>query len=305
MNELAAIPRTRTLGKSGIVVSSMAWGMWRFAGRTVVEARALVNAALESGITLFDTADIYGADTSGGFGSAEALLGQVFTEDGSARDRMVLATKGGIVPGVPYDQSPAHLEAAIDASLRRLNTQHIDLYQIHRPDILAHPHETARTMEKARALGKIGAFGVSNFTPAQTAAMEAAMPAHGLPLSTTQPEFSPLALGPIEDGTLDLAMTHDHAVLAWSPLGGGRISNPANPREAAVAGALDEVAEAHGVSRTAAAYSWVMAHPAHPIPIIGSQHAARIREAADAYKVGWTRAAWYKILVASREEPLP
>ena len=304
MSELPQVPTTRLLGKSGIVVSSMAWGMWRFAGRSVSEARALVEAALESGITLFDTADIYGFDGKGGFGDAESLLGRVLAESSRLRDRMVLATKGGITPPTPYDSSAAYLESAIDASLKRLGVPRIDLYQVHRPDILTHPHQIARAMEKAYALGKVGAFGVSNVTPAQVTAMNAMMPRE-LPLSTTQPELSALCLTPIEDGTLDIAMTHNQAVLAWSPLGGGRIANPTNEREAAVAAALDNVATAHNVSRTAAAYAWIMAHTAHPVPIVGSQDAARIREAADAYKVRWTRESWYKVLVASRQEPLP
>ena len=304
MSELGQIPATRLLGKSGIVVSSMAWGMWRFSGRSVAEATALVETALDSGITLFDTADIYGFNGKSGFGDAETLLGQVFATNPHLRDRMVLATKGGIMPPLPYDSSPAYLESAIDASLKRLGVHRIDLYQIHRPDILTHPHEIARAMEKAYALGKIGAFGVSNVTPAQMNAINALMP-RDLPLSTTQPELSPLCLTTIENGTLNIAMTHNQAVLAWSPLGGGRIANPTNEREIAVATALDAVAHAYSVSRTAAAYAWIMAHPAHPIPIVGSQHAPRIAEAADAYKVRWTRESWYKVLVASRQEPLP
>ena len=304
MSELPKVPPTRLLGKSGIVVSSMAWGMWRFAGRTVSEARALVEAALDSGITLLDTADIYGFDGTGGFGDAESLLGHVFAESPGLRDRMVLATKGGIIPPAPYDSSPAYLESAINASLKRLGVPRIDLYQVHRPDILTHPHEVARAMEKAYALGKIGAFGVSNVTPAQMSAMNAMMP-RDLPLSTTQPELSPLCLTTIEDGTLDIAMMHNQAVLAWSPLGGGRIANPTDTRETAVAAALDDVANAHSVSRTAAAYAWIMAHPAHPIPIVGSQDAGRIKESADACKVRWTRESWYKVLVASRGVPLP
>lgn len=305
MSVLEKPPVRRQLGKSGIFVSSLAWGMWRFAGRELAEARSLVDAALESGITLFDTADIYGHDGTNQFGDAERLLGRVFADTPALRDRMVLATKGGIDPGVPYDQSARYLEAAIDASLKRLNTQRIDLYQIHRPDILTHPQEIGRVMERARALGKVHAFGVSNYTPAQTAALEAFMPRHGLPLSTTQPEFSPLHLGPIEDGTLDYAMTHNLAPLAWSPLGGGRIAEPQTERERNVAAALDEVANAQTVSRTAAAYAWVMAHPSRPIPIVGSQNPDRIREAADAYKVEWRRTAWYKVLVASRGQRLP
>ncbi len=304
MSNLPAIPTTRLLGKSGIVVSSMAWGMWRFAGRSVSDARALVEAALDSGIILLDTADIYGFNGSSGFGDAETLLGEVLAEDKSLRHRMVLATKGGILPPLPYDSSAAYLDNALDASLKRMGVARVDLYQIHRPDILTHPHEIARFAEKAYALGKIGAFGVSNMTPAQTAAMLAFMP-RDLPLSTIQPELSPLCLDTIVDGTLDLALHHNLAPMAWSPLGGGRIASPTNARETAVAAALDVVAKAHDVSRTAAAYSWIMAHPAHPIPIVGSQHVDRIREAADAYKVSWSRESWYAVLVASRGEKLP
>ena len=305
MSSLPPVSTTRLLGKSGIITSSMAWGMWRFAGRSVADARALVEAALDSGITLLDTADIYGFDGKGGFGDAEALLGQVFAEAPSLRHRMVLATKGGIIPPLPYDNSPAYLEKALDASLKRMGIPRVDLYQIHRPDILTHPHEIAKFAEKAYALGKIGAFGVSNYTPAQTRALQALMPAHGIQLSTTQPEISPLHLDAIVDRTLDIAMQHDLCPLAWSPLGGGRIANPSGDREIAVAAAIDSVATAHGVSRTAAAYSWIMAHPSRPIPIVGSQHVDRIREAADAYRVRWTRENWYAVLVASRGEKLP
>ena len=305
MSTLPPVPATRLLGKSGISVSSLAWGMWRFAGRSVADARALVEAALETGITLLDTADIYGFDGKSGFGDAEALLGQVFAAAPNLRDRMVLATKGGIMPPLPYDSSAAYLESALDSSLRRMGVARVDLYQIHRPDILTHPLEIVKFAEKAYTLGKIGAFGVSNYTPAQTRTLLALMPAHGIPLSTIQPEISPLHLDAIVDRTLDIAMQHDLAPLAWSPLGGGRIADPSGARETAVAAALDAVADAQGVSRTAATYSWIMAHPSRPIPIVGSQHVDRIREAADAYKVTWTHEDWYAVLVASRGEKLP
>ena len=304
MSALPPTPATRLLGRSGIVTSSLAWGMWRFAGRNTDEARALVEATLDAGITLLDTADIYGFDGTDGFGEAEALLGRVLAESPGLRSRMVLASKGGIMPPIPYDSSTAYLEVALDASLRRLGVERLDLYQIHRPDILTHPDEVARFAENAHAQGKIAAFGISNVTVAQTRALASFMP-DALPLATTQPELSALCLTTIEDGTLDLAMEHDLAVLAWSPLGGGRIAEPTNARERAVAAALDAVAHEQAVSRTAAAYAWVMAHPAHPIPIVGSQNAARIAEAADAHKVRWTRESWYAVLVASRGEQLP
>jgi predicted oxidoreductase len=233
--------------------------MWRLAedGRTAADAARLVHAALDAGITLLDTADIYGFDGTGGFGDAEALLGEVLAAEPGLRARMVLATKGGILPPLPYDQSAAYLNAAIDASLRRLRTDVIDLWQVHRPDILAHPLEVARVLDDAVAAGKIRSLGVSNFTIHQIAALQHFL---GHKLVATQPEISPLRIACFENGELDQAMTMGLVPLAWSPLGGDAWRPPTNAR--AVAAALDKVAKAQGVSRTVAAFAWLMAHPA-------------------------------------------
>jgi predicted oxidoreductase len=264
--QLLPAPTPVRIGKDGPAVAPIAWGMWRFAGQSEAAAQALAEAALDAGITLFDTADIYGFGEQG-FGAAEALLGRVFAASPGLRERMVLATKGGITPPMPYDSSAAWLTRAIDDSLRRLQTDRVELWQVHRPDILTHPQEVARTLEDAHAAGKIGTVGVSNFTPAQIDAL-----AHYLtiPLATNQPEFSALHLGPLVDGQFDQAMRMGLAVLAWSPLGGGRIAAPTNAREEAVAAALDRVAEA-----------------------------------ATATQVRWTRTDWYTVLVAARGEALP
>lgn len=302
MSLLPATSPTRTLGPGGKVVSSLAWGMWRFTGDDVGAAQRLVEAAFAAGITLFDTADIYGFNGSGGFGDAEMLLGKVFKAAPGLREKMVLATKGGIMPPLPYDQSRDYLTSALDASLTRLGVDHVDLWQVHRPDVLTHPQELARTLEDMVKSGKVGAVGVSNFTQAQVESLHSVL---SIPLATTQPEISALAIDPIENGLLDQAMRLGTAVLAWSPLGQGRIAHPTTKRELDVVEALDLVATAHEVSRTATAYSWLMAHPAGIIPIVGSQQAERIAEAADAYKVRWSRTNWYKVLTAARQEPLP
>lgn len=304
MSQLPGPPESRHLGSSTITVSPIAWGMWRFAsgGRSATDAARLVHAALDAGITLFDTADIYGFDGASGFGDAEALLGEVLAADRGLRQRMVLATKGGIRPPLPYDQSAGYLAAAIDASLRRLGCETIDLYQIHRPDILTHPQEVARALADAVASGKVRALGVSNFTVEQVRALHAFT---GGALATTQPEISPLRIDCFANGELDQAMQLGLTPLAWSPLGGGRLLDPASPRDQAVAAALDRIAAEHRVSRSVAAYSWLMAHPAGIIPIVGSQDAARIAEAAQSLALRWTREDWYAVLVAARGERLP
>ena len=304
MTDLTPPAAERHLGTSDIAISPIAWGMWRLAdnGRSADEAALLVHAALDAGITLLDTADIYGFDGEGGFGDAESLLGEVLTAEPELRGRMVLATKGGIRPPLPYDQSPAYLAEAIDASLRRLKVETIDLYQIHRPDILAHPQEVARALEDAVASGKIRALGVSNFTQSQ---IEALVHFLDTPLVTTQPEISPLRIDCFENGELDQAMRLGLTPMAWSPLGGGRLLNAESKRDKQVVAALDSVANAQGVSRAVAAYSWLMAHPAGIVPIIGSQSAERIAEGAEALGVRWTRQDWYAVLVAARGEDLP
>jgi predicted oxidoreductase len=304
MSELPLPPATRILGVSNIEVSPIAWGMWRLAedGRTAADAAKLVHAALDAGISFLDTADIYGFDGTSGFGDAEALLGEVLAADPALRDRMVLATKGGILPPLPYDQSADYLKKAIDDSLRRLQVDSVDLWQIHRPDILAHPQEVARVLDDAVASGKVRSLGVSNFTQAQTAALNHYL---GHKLVATQPEISPLRITCFENGELDQAMMLGLTPLAWSPLGGGRLAAPETARDKAVAAALDAVAETQGVSRTACAYSWLMAHPAGIIPIIGSQNPERIAEGAEALTVRWTRTNWYAVLVAARGERLP
>ncbi len=142
---------------------------------------------------------------------------------------MVLASKGGIIPGVPYDSSADYLVAACEASLRRLGTDHLDLFQVHRPDVLAHPAEVASALETLVASGKARSVGVSNYTPSQTAALVAHL---HIPLASLQPEFSPLVIEPLTDGTLDLAMQHGISVLAWSPLAGGRLGAPGDDERA-------------------------------------------------------------------------
>lgn len=302
MSQLSHTTEPVPLGKSGISVGPIAWGMWRFGQSTIDEARRLVEAALEAGVTLFDTADIYGFDGAGGFGDAEALLGRLFAQAPALRSQMVLATKGGIQPPLPYDSSPAYLAKALDASLARLGVEHVDLYQIHRPDILSHPQEVARALEDAVQAGKVRAIGVSNYTAAQISALGAFL---DIPLASHQPEFSPLHLEPLENGLFDQAMERSMAILAWSPLGGGRIGAPQDARSRSVAAALDLKAEAAGVSRAAATYSWIMAHPVCAIPIVGTQNVARMADIGAARSVVWTRQEWYDVLVAARGEKLP
>lgn len=283
-------------------VGPLAYGCWRFTTDSVDDARGLIETALDLGMNLVDNADVYGFDWGGsGFGANEELLGRVISSAPELRDRMVLSTKGGIIPPLPYDSSAAYLEAACDASLRRLQTDVIDLYQIHRPDLLAHPAEVAATLAALRDKGKIREVGISNHTPAQHEALAAHLP---FPLATTQPEYSPATLAPLRDGTFDLCMREGVVPLAWSPLGGGRLISGEGVRPELIT-LLDQLAEREGVDRAAICIAFVLAHPAAPVAILGTQTPARLEASAAALGVQLARTDVYAIIQASEGVALP
>jgi predicted oxidoreductase len=213
----------------------------------------------------------------------------------------VLATKGGIMPPVPYDQSAGYIRSAVDASLRRLQVDVIDLYQIHRPDLYTHPAELGGALDELRAEGKIREVGVSNFTPAQIAALGAHLDA---PIVSTQPEFSALQLDPLFDGQLDQCAELDIVPLAWSPLAGGRLA-VGDDLPVDLADVLDRLAEREGVDRSAVALAFVLAHPTRPVAIVGTMKTSRIAAAAAATRVQLDRNDCYDIIEASRGEPMP
>ena len=298
--------KQRTLGTTGISVGAIAFGCWRFGGADLTTATERIATALDCGMTLVDTADVYGLDNGCPWGAAESLLGEVLAATPSLRARMVLATKGGIQlergagRGVPYDASAAHIAAACDASLKRLGTDVIDLYQIHRPDLLAHPAETAGALAELVRSGKVRHVGVSNYTASQVAALRAYLPAD-VPLQTVQPEFSVTHLDPIDDGVFDQAMELGLTPLAWSPLGGGSLASdePADATTVAVRALLDELALDQGVNRSQIALAFVLAHPANVVPIIGTGRPERIRESAKAAEIVLAKDDCYRLIAAA------
>ena len=289
-------------------VGPLSWGCWRLVTDDVSEARRRMETALSLGMNMIDTADVYGLDWGGSaFGLSESIIGRVLAQAPGLRDEIVLATKGGIDPGVPYDSSPAYLESAIDASLTRLGVEPIDLWYVHRPDMLTHPADVADTLARLVAKGKLAAIGVSNHTVAQVDALMAHLPAD-VPVAANQVEFSAAHLLPLRDGTLDQCMRDQRMAVAWSPLGGGRLldnGTEAEGSEAQLIAVLDELAANHGVSRAGILVAFVLAHPCAPVVVIGSQNTDRMADLAGAVDVSLSRAECYRIIEASEGVRLP
>jgi predicted oxidoreductase len=313
--------QTIPLGVSLLTSSRLAYGCWRVAGSwdpaEVTPAsrglgRRAIIAAYEAGYTLFDNADIYCR------GEAERVLGETLREVSGMRERVVILTKGGIRPaGDPqpdaparYDFSASHLIHACEQSLKRLGLEMIDIYLLHRPDLLANPEEVAQAFSQLKAAGKVRYFGVSNFRPMLLTALQATCP---MPLVAHQVEISLAKLDAFTDGTLDQCLIERITPMAWSPLAGGLIGDGASRllpsqetyRPERFLPELDAVAKARGVSRTEVALAWLLKHPAQIQPIIGSTNPDRIRQAAKAADLELTREEWYRLLIAARGEPLP
>ena len=303
--------RTLTLGGSSLEVSRLAYGCWRLSAPGADGSRAVL-AAIEAGFSLFDHADIYGG------GVCEEIFGTVMKAAPELRDRVLISSKCGIrLPhlggaGEPYryDSRREHILESCEGSLRRLSVERIDLYQIHRPDFLAHPDEIAAAFDELLRAGKVREFGVSNFRPDQVTALQATCP---MRLCVNQIEFSLLQRAPLHDGTLDQCIAGEITPLAWSPLGGGQLADGAgdllrSQREyqpQRVLPLLDELAARHGTSRSGIALAWLLRHPAGVVPIVGTTNLARIADAVRAESVELSREEWYALLSAAEPGPLP
>lgn len=198
----------------------------------------------------------------------------------------------------PHHAGPDDAVADGCGHVRNVQDDRIDLYQIHRPDLLAHPAEVALVLTDLVSSGKVRFVGVSNHSAAQVRALLAHL---DVPLATVQPELSVAHLDPLDDGVLDQAMELGLTPLAWSPLAGGRlVAEPApDTRIANIQSVLDELAKTHGSTRTAIALAFLLAHPAGVIPIIGTGRPDRVLEAAAAADISLAKDDCYRLIAAA------
>ena len=273
----------RRLGQSNLEVSAVGVGCNNFGGRTDFEGtRAVVHRALDLGVTLFDTADVYGNK-----GKSEEFLGEILKD---RRKDIVIATKFGMPmsdSARPRDASRAYVMRAAEASLKRLRTDWIDLYQVHRPDPKTPAEETMRALDNLIKQGKVRAIGCSNFSAAELDnAQDAAARAHASAFVTVQDEYSLLARD-IERGLIPAMAQRHLSLLPYFPLASGlltgkyrryadapkgaRLSYSAhhadvlNEKNWAKLDKLNAVAERTGHSLLEFAFGWLLAKP-----IIGS-----------------------------------
>ncbi len=238
-----------------------------------------VRAALDAGVTLFDTADAYGPGEERGAdaqGANESLIAGLLDELG-VRDQVLLATKGGHVRteggGWATDSSAAHLHSAVDASLGRLGVEQIALWQHHRPDSKVPYDDVIGTLKEIADSGKVARVGLSNADPAQIRAAHAVL---GDALVSVQNQFSPAFRSSAPE--IEVCEELGLAFLPWSPLGGlGDAKELATKHPAFAA-----VADAHGVSPQQVALAWELAQSECVIPIPGAKRPSSIVDSAAA-----------------------
>ena len=294
------------LGKSGIEVPTIAVGCMRISNMSKESMSVFINTAIENGAYFFDHADIYDG------GKCENLFGEVVSS--SLRDKLIIQTKCGIVPGKMFDFSYEHIIRSAEESLKRLKTDYIDVFLLHRPDALVEPDEVARAFDELKASGKVRAFGVSNQNPYQMQLLQNSL---DMPLCVNQLQFgimhTPMIQAGInvnmyndsavgrDGGVLDYCRLNKITVQPWSPVQYGFfegcfIDNEKFPE---LNRTMDEIAGRYGVNKNTIAFSWILRHPAKMQPVTGTTNIERLKDYIKATEISLTREEWYDIYRAA------
>lgn len=261
---------------------------------------------LEHGIDVIDTAEIYGIY------AVEAAVGQALQANPELKAKLRLVTKAGIdIPSqekahatLPqYDASAKNLIASAEKSLRLLGVETLDLFLVHRPDWLTHPEDTAAGLTQLLEKGKVRHVGVSNYTIHQFSTLNALVDGK---LATNQIEFSPFHMDPMYDGAFDQCLQVGIRPMAWSPLAGGTVFDPENPDGRRLLAKLQELSPTYSnAPADALIYAWLLAHPANPTIILGTNKAERIPTSVLANNITLTRNDWYDIWSAATGKSVP
>lgn len=296
------------LGSTGKNMPAIVVGCMRLAGKNCVEMQSFINKCLEQGAFYFDHADIYGG------GQSEAIFGEAMAKDESIkREDLFLQSKCGIRQGF-FDFSKEYIIASVDGSLKRLQTEYLDVLLLHRPDALVEPEEVAAAFEELHQKGKVRYFGVSNHKPMQIELMKKYVKQ---PLIINQLQFSIPVSNMVANGmevnmtsdgaidrdgsVLDYSRLQDMTIQAWSPFQmpnwqGCFIDSEKYPE---LNKELQALAQKYQVSTTTIATAWILRHPAGMQVVTGTASEERLTEIITAEKVSLSREEWYRLYLAA------
>lgn len=299
------------LGRTGRSASQVILGLMRIAALDDAAIRALYTAARDSGIDIFDHADVYGPELHG----CESRFGKAVTLSSDERAGIVLQSKVGIRKGF-FDFSKEHILRTVDGSLAALKTDYLDILLLHRPDALVEPEEVAAAFDALHAAGKVRHFGVSNHTPGQVDLLKTAVKQ---PLIVNQIQLSITHAPTIASGvasnmaSLDQSIDRDNEMItyaringitlqAWSPFqkqffNGVFLGDRENYAE--LNDILDELAARYDVTPAAIAVAWIARHPAGIQIVLGTSNAERVTESARGADIELSREDWYRLFRAA------
>jgi aryl-alcohol dehydrogenase-like predicted oxidoreductase len=304
--------QTRPLGRSGLQVPPLCFGGNVF-GWTADEAAGhrLLDALMDAGLNFVDTADVYSIWIPGHVGGeSETVIGSWLKARGG-RDKMIVATKCGMdMKAAGNGLSPAHIASSVEASLKRLNTDYIDLYQAHADDPSVPLEETLGAFAKLIQAGKVRAIGASNYSAARLAEALAVSRRLGLPrYESLQPHYNLYERGKFEGETEALCLDQHLGVIPYFGLAGGfltgkyrsdddvkgpragTVKGMLNPRGLRILHALDEVSSQIGATPAQVALAWLMAKPAVTAPIASATSLDQLKDLVAATRLQLTERA--------------
>lgn len=301
-----------SLGNSGLMASEIALGCMRMCRKSLSEAEELVLTAVDEGINYFDHADVYG------FGASEEYFGKILKMHPGLRDKIFIQSKCTLIRDeektLYLDTTKKHIIESVDASLKRLQTDHIDTWLLHHPDTLIEPEEVAEAFSELHQSGKVRHFGVSNFKSMDIELLQSCLEQK---LIINQMQLS-IAHTDVIDSSNSIKLNdednidHNGSVLtymrikgmtleAWSPFqvrfyGGVFMNDDSYPTLNSV---VNRMAEEKNVSPSAIAIAWILRHPAKIQPMIGTTNPDRVRDICTACDIELTRAEWYELYRAT------
>jgi predicted oxidoreductase len=284
---------------SKIIAGTMTWGTW---GKNLDKNQMieLIHSCIETGITTFDHADIYGGYTT------EAAFGNAFGESKIQRDDIQLISKCGIqLPSENrstkvhhYNYSKSHIIWSAEQSLKNLKTEYLDLLLLHRPSPLMQVDEIVEAIEKLKKEGKILDVGVSNFTPSQTDLMESK-----LKINYNQIKFSITHFEPMLDGSLDHMQLNRIQPLCYSPM--GSVFKKTDDTSNRITKLADQLSLKYNVELDVLLLAWILKHPSGILPVFGTANKSRIANLMQATRVQIELEDWFALWTASAGHPIP